>query len=81
MKTYSFKIVVEPDGQRWHAYCPALVRQGGATWGYTQEEALKNLREVIQMVVESLVEHGEPVPDEPADQVQVFAEPQVAVIV
>lgn len=81
MKTYSFKVVVEPDGERWHAYCPALVQQGGATWGYTKEEALKNIREVVQMVVESLIEHGEPVPEEPRDQVQVFAEPQVAVIV
>jgi hypothetical protein len=25
MKTYSFRIVVEPDGERWHAFCPALV--------------------------------------------------------
>jgi len=43
MKTYNFRIVVEPDGERWHAYCPALVRQGGATWGHTQQEALKNI--------------------------------------
>lgn len=81
MKTYSFKVVVEADGDRWHAYCPALVRRGGATWGYTKEEALKNIHDVIQMVVESLMEHGEAVPEEPADQVQVFAGPQVAVIV
>ena len=59
MKTYNFRIVVEPDGERWHAYCPALVGQGGATWGYTQQEALKNIQEVVQMVVESLMEHGE----------------------
>lgn len=39
------------------------------------------IREVVQMMVESLIEHGEAVPEEPADQVQVFAEPQVAVIV
>jgi hypothetical protein len=24
MKTYNFRIVVEPDGEHWHAYCPAL---------------------------------------------------------
>lgn len=62
MKTYSFTIVVEPDGERWHAYCPALMRQGAATWGYTRTEALKNIQEVTQMVVESLIEHGEAVP-------------------
>ena len=81
MKTYNFRIVVEPDGERWHAYCPALVGQGAATWGHTQLEALKNIQEVVQMVVESLMEHGEALPTEPADQVHVSGEPQVAVIV
>ena len=81
MRTYSFKVVVEPDEDRWHAYCPALVRQGGATWGYTKEEALKNIEEVVKMVVESLVEHGERVPEEPSDQVRVSQAPEVAVIV
>ena len=81
MKTYSFRIVVEPDGERWHAYCPALMRHGGATWGHTQQEALKNIQEVVQMVVDSLMEHGEGLPTEPADQVQVCGEPQVAVVV
>src|ERR1035441_4280993 len=37
----------------------ALAGQGGATWGNTQQEALKNIQEVVQMVVESLMEHGE----------------------
>src|ERR1035437_4837735 len=57
MKTYNFRIVVEPDGERWHAYCPALVGQGGATWGHTQQEALKNIQEVVQMVAERSEEH------------------------
>ena len=66
MKTYTFNLVVEPDEDRWHAYCPALVRQGAATWGNTEQEALKNIREVVQMVVESLTEHRQPVPKGPA---------------
>jgi predicted RNase H-like HicB family nuclease len=49
--------------------------------GYTKEEALTNIAEVVQMVVESLQEHGEPIPEEPDDQVQVFGEPRVAVTV
>jgi len=81
MKTYTFKVVVEPDEDRWHAYCPALIRQGGATWGHTPEEALKNIEEVVKMVVESLREHGESVPEEPSDQVHVYLEPLVAVTV
>ncbi|MGH9659667.1 MAG: type II toxin-antitoxin system HicB family antitoxin [Bryobacteraceae bacterium] len=80
-ETYSFKVVVEPDEDRWHAYCPALVQQGAATWGNTQEEALKNIEEVVKLVVESLIEHGETVPEHPPDQVRVSSAPEVAVTV
>jgi predicted RNase H-like HicB family nuclease len=81
MKTYTFKVVIEPDEDRWHAYCPALVEQGAATWGTTRDEALKNIQEVVEMVVESLREHGEPIPEEPSDQVHVSNTPEVAVTV
>jgi predicted RNase H-like HicB family nuclease len=80
-KTYAFKVIVESDGEAWSAYCPALLKHGGATWGATREEALQNIEEVVKMVVESLIEHGDPIPDEPAGEVQVFAEPLVAVTV
>ncbi len=79
--TYSFKVVVEPDGDRWHAYCPALVSAGAATWGYTRDEALRNIQDVVRLVVDSLLENGEALPSEPSDQVQILPEPQVAVIV
>jgi predicted RNase H-like HicB family nuclease len=49
--TYTFKVVVEPDEDRWRAYCPALEEQGAATWGYTREEALQHVREVLEMIV------------------------------
>lgn len=62
MKIYTFKVVVEPDEDRWFAYCPSLVEQGASTWGYTQSEALKHLDEVVKMVVASLMEHGVPCP-------------------
>src|SRR5258708_2574609 len=81
MQTYTFKVVVEPDEDRWHAYCPALIRQGGATWGHTPEEALKNIEDVVKMVVESLRENGESVPEGPSGQVSVYLEPLVAVTV
>ena len=32
--TYTFRIVVEPDEERWRAYAPALEAQGASTWGY-----------------------------------------------
>ena len=81
MKTYAFKVVVEPDDDRWHAYCPALLTKGAATWGSTKEEALHHIEEVVKMVVESMIEYGEPIPEEPADEVQIFSEPLVAVTV
>ena len=87
MRTYTFKVVIEPDEDfdgnpsGWHAYCPVLEKQGASTWGATEKEALKNVNSVIQMVVESMIEHNEAIPDEPGDDVQVSVEPRVAVTV
>ena len=75
--TYTFRIVVEPDEDRWRAYAPALEAQGASTWGYTREEALANIREVLEMIVGELAEEGRSVP---AD-VAVSEEPLVAVTV
>jgi predicted RNase H-like HicB family nuclease len=80
-KSYVFTVIVEPDEDRWYAYAPALVSQGGSTWGYTKEEALANIGEAVRVVVASLKEHGDPIPEEPEDQVQVFDQPRVAVTV
>jgi len=78
-KTYIFKILVEPDEDQWFAYCPLLEHRGAATWGHTREEALKNIREVMEMTIESMIEHGEEIPEEP--DVQVFSDPRIAIIV
>ena len=79
MKTHTFKVVVVADEDRWHAYCPALKGKGGSTWGHTRDEALKHIGEVVQLVVESMLEHGEPLPNESAEQVQVTVDPRVTV--
>lgn len=83
MKSYTFKVVVEPDEDRWHAYCPALERQGASSWGHSlghsREEALKHIDEVVQLVVESMVEHGDKLPEETTDEVQITVEPRVTV--
>ena len=47
------------------------MRQGATTWGYTQEEALANIEEVVKMVLESMIEHDEPLPEGPTDEMQV----------
>jgi len=81
MKTYTFKVVVEPDEDRWHAYCPALKKYGAATWGDTREEALKHIHEVVQIIIDELREDGIAIPDGPKEDVEVFADERVAVTV
>ena len=62
MKTYAFKVVVEPDEERWFAVCPVLERYGAATWGSTEREAYQRIRELVEMVVDELREDGVPFP-------------------
>jgi len=81
MKTYTFKVVVEPDDSRWHAHCPALDPYGAATWGDTEEEAFQHIREVVQMVVEELREDGIAIPEGPEGDVDVYQDTRVAVTV
>ncbi len=78
MKTYLFRIIVEPDDGKWLAVCPALEERGGATWGSSPEEALKNIQEVLQLTLQSMSEHGEPLPGESPD-IETFSEPRVTV--
>jgi predicted RNase H-like HicB family nuclease len=81
MKTYTFRVIVEPDGDRWHAHCPALEQYGAATWGVSEEEALKHIQEVVQIVVEELQEDAVPIPEAPRQDVEVSEEPRVSVTV
>lgn len=62
MRSYVFRVVLEPDEQAWRAYIPDLEAKGGATWGKTKEEALRNIHEVAQLVIESMIEDGEALP-------------------
>jgi predicted RNase H-like HicB family nuclease len=81
MKTYAFKVVVEPDEGGFHAYCPALRRFGAVTQGATYEDALKNINEVVQMIVDELREDGIPLPAASGDDVEVFEGTRVAITV
>ena len=80
MKTYTFRVIVEPDGDRWHAYCPVLEQFGAATWGATEGEALKNIQEVVQLVVEELQDDAIAIPEAPPEEVDVSPEPRVSVV-
>ena len=101
MKTYSFQVVLEKDkwpdepdeNAVWRAYIPALVHQGAASWGYTQKEALKNLQDAVDLLVESLLAesgeidfesllvHEEESSSEKSPQIQVSDVPFIAVTV
>ena len=62
MKTYQFRVVLEPDGEGWHIYVPELREIGASTWGYTKEGALYYIREVLEMIIEEFEEEGKSVP-------------------
>jgi predicted RNase H-like HicB family nuclease len=65
MKTYTFKVVVEPDDDRWHAFCPALHQYGASTWGNTREETSKHIHEVVQIIIDELQADGIAIPEGP----------------
>lgn len=58
--TFQVTVVVEPDGDGFHAYCPAL--KGLHVPGATIEEAVENARVAAQLFLECLVEDGDPIP-------------------
>ena len=62
MKTYVFRVVVEPDEDRYYAEVPAL--PDCHSWGYTYEEALKNIKEAAELCLETMAEDGESIPEE-----------------
>lgn len=71
IKSYTFEAVIEadefPDGRKaYHAYISAL--RGCRSWGYTVEEALENLETAAKMLVELMIERGEPIPQEVKSQ-------------
>jgi predicted RNase H-like HicB family nuclease len=78
MKSYVFKVAIEPDkfeDGRDDASCPAL--KGCHTWGHSYEEALANIRGAIDLYVQDLLEAGQAIP---VDQGTIeLAEPAVLV--
>lgn len=60
--SYTYRIIIEPDGKYFHAYVPAL--PGCHTFGKSFLEAKKNVREAIQIYLKSLSEHNETIPED-----------------
>ena len=62
MKVMDFKVLLEPDPSGGYvAICPSL--PGCYSQGETVEQALANVREAIELVLEDMQEHGEQAPD------------------
>ena len=57
-----FKVFLEPDEDGGYVVsCPSL--PGCYSQGETIEDALANIREAIELCLEDMREHGEPIPD------------------
>ena len=81
MRICTFNEVVEPDEGAFHAWCPPLRSYGAVTQGATQAEALKNINEVVQMIVDEWGEEHIPLPAGSGDDVEIFEGTRVAVTV
>lgn len=57
---FSLQIVVEPDGDGFHAYSPVL--KGLHACGETEREALENAKDAATAYLCSLIKHGDPIP-------------------
>lgn len=51
----SFQFKLKKDGKHWHASCPEL--PGCHTFGETEEEAIKNLKDAILIYLEDDIEN------------------------
>jgi predicted RNase H-like HicB family nuclease len=54
------RFIVEPDGERFHAYCPDL--KGIHVDGDTEQDALENGRLAVEAYMCSLMKHEDPIP-------------------
>jgi antitoxin HicB len=62
MKTMDFKVVLEPAPEGGYTVtCPSLA--GCYSQGDTLEEAFSNIREAIELCLEDMQAHHEPLPD------------------
>lgn len=65
----NYRIIIEPEKQgkkiAYNVYCDTL---GLADWGYSVEEAIKNIKSLIKFHIECLLEDGSEVPSENTDK-------------
>ena len=62
MKVYDFKVLLEPDETGGYVVtCPAL--PGCYSQGDSVDEALRNIKEAIELCLEDMGARGEAIPD------------------
>lgn len=62
MKVLDFKVILEPDKTGGYVViCPSI--PGCYSEGHTVEEALKNIKEAIELCLEDMKSHKERLPD------------------
>ncbi len=62
MKTYGYKVILEPDEDGgFIVTCPSF--RGCYSQGDTIEEALENIKEAILLCIEDVEANGEEIPD------------------
>ena len=65
---YIYRVTVEPDDDRYYAEVPAL--PGCYSWGYTYEEALKSIKDALELWLEAKKDAGEPIPVEKPETIR-----------
>lgn len=80
MKTYVFPIELEAEEDgRWSATVPVL--PGCATWGHSQDEALRSLQEAVKAYLEVLIEEQGALPPAIEEKATVIPSSAIAVTV
>lgn len=70
---HDFTVLLYPESDPvfkgyYNAIVPAL--PGCVSYGESRTEALKNIREAVELYLEDLIADGEPVPEDRTEQVQ-----------
>ena len=79
MKTFVLKVNLEEEEDgRWSATISSL--PGCSSWGYTQQEALANIKDAADIYIEDMIDAGESFPLQ-SDKIEVINEPAVAIVV
>jgi len=60
VKEYIFEVVIEPDEDVYHAYCPIL--KGCHTWGNTEKDAFNYIQEAVVLHLKAMIDDRETIP-------------------